>query len=387
MLTSLRSVIKNPKNVNRVLPLLYDTRNQIDAWNGNAPEALVKEMRLSKPRMNHIHPHIISFFEPYFDNFPEQYRRVDQVIEQLPNIIDRIKAMKEVPPAPPLQQPVRYVDTVEYAVNQILKFIDEPKENSKDRVLDFMDKLYKQPFGTVIKINDYSANELNLLSNYLYEWFNEVILPKINDKMLIVYEIDGMKTIKHTVQKDLNRIIDMFKNNQYFDIDRSYTTINAYDETIYLNMFDRIYFKDISGNVERPENRRSVHGDGFFPRKLNGNYKLLEPYLECCQIYGNYTIDGKVKSSVNVPCFIYALEQAGVDKNKLQKILAFVGFQKRINRTQWSDIANAFDLRIHLVKDISIMLIKIIRDGTAKQDRKYTSLSILITCSLIKNCQ
>ena len=278
------------------------------------------------------------------------------------------KIFMPLPPPPEPQKPVRYVDTVDYAINQILNKDEEP---SKDRVFEFMDKLYKQPFNTVININDYNNAELNILSNYLYDWFNEVMLPKMNDKMLIVYEIDGMKTIKHPVQKDVNRIIDMFKNNQFFDIDKSYTSINAYDETIYLNMFDRIYFQDLSGNVERPDNRRSVHGDGFFPRKLTGNYKLLEPYLECCQIYASYIKDGHVKESaasqiagatpfgerqeraavkdsVNVPCFIYALEQAGVDKQKLKEILAVVGFQKRINRTQWTDIANAFNLHIHL---------------------------------------
>ena len=252
------------------------------------------------------------------------------------------------PPIPPIQ-PVRYVDTVDYAVNQLLNDVDKLDDESPSRVLELVGRLYEHPFDTPINIDDFNREEINLLSNYLLEWFNETMLPRINDPILVVYEVEGMKPVRHPLYKDVDRIINMFKKNQFFDIEEKSTSINAYDKTIHLNMFSRIYFLDISGNAQRPDGYRSVHGDGFFPRKLSGNYKLFEPFLERYQIYASYVnADNKPKSTVNVPCFPYALQMAGIDKETTDKILAYVGFQKRINRKQWTDICNEFNLRIHL---------------------------------------
>ena len=118
---------------------------------------------------------------------------------------------------------------------------------------------------------------------------------------------------------------------------------------MFFEWIDGLKFIKVNENVKRPFTRRSVHRDGFFPRKLSGNYKLLEPFLEELQVYSSYVDEnGKVKKGVNEACFAYALSQSGIDKDTIQKILSFVGFQKRISRNVWSEIANAFDLRIHL---------------------------------------
>ena len=391
-MTTLETASRNVKNAVAFMRIMVEQ----DAWDGATPAVITECLNdLHNAGKTAASRAVHEYFQPYLSQFPETHSRVQDILNRLPEIITQVKTLRRernmrenealvkavmdkpqrfakddlatmenekrlntlhwrlsdlfIPPTPaPPQQPVRYVDTVDYAINQLFNDIDRMQDNSNNRILDLIGRLREEPFGTVIPLNEFNVEETALLSNYLLEWFNEFILPRVNDKILIVYEVAGKKPVKHPLQKDLDRVIAMFKNNQFFEVEERQTTINAYDETIYLNMFERIYFQDISGNVACPENRRSVHGDGFFPRKLNGNYKLLEPYFECCQIYANYIKDNKVKPTVNVPCFIYALEQGGIDKQKLQEILAFVGFQKRINRTQWGDIAKAFNLHIHL---------------------------------------
>ena len=255
------------------------------------------------------------------------------------------------PPPPTTNEPYRTEHDVE--IDRLISLVEDNEPVGSDKtynsISDLMNALNTKPFGTRININNFTEEQLSVLGKYLNDWFTERIEPHMNDSMLIAYEIDGEKRVLHTVQKDLNRIKEMFTNNQFFNIDKAYDSANAYDETIYLNMFDRIYFLDFSHATKRPDKYRQVHGDGFFPRKLSGNYKLFEPFLERYQVYASYVdADNKTKPTVNNPCFTYALQQAGIDKETTDKILAYVGFQKRINRKQWTDICNEFNLRIHL---------------------------------------
>jgi hypothetical protein len=135
-----------------------------------------------------------------------------------------------------------------------------------------------------------------------------------------------------------------------FDFKEDFSGIDSdTNGRMFFEWIDGLKFIKVNENVKRPFTRRSVHRDGFFPRKLSGNYKLLEPFLEELQVYSSYVDEnGNVKKGVNEACFAYALSQSGIDKDTIQKILSFVGFQKRISRNVWSEIANAFDLRIHL---------------------------------------
>ena len=274
-------------------------------------------------------------------------------------ISDWMPPVVPVPEAPPA--PIDPKDIAEVSIEGA-QFIDDMQDGipnlsgrtdntvNWDRIMDLMEALNRTPFGTRIHINDFTDAELHELGPYLMEWFDRVIAPRcMSDDMLIAYEIDGERRVLHRVHKDLYRIREMFTTNQFFKIDKAYDSLNAYDETIYLNMFDRIYFLDFSKATNRPYKYRAVHGDGFFPRKLSGNYKLLEPYFERYQVYARYTdSNNKTKKTVNVPCFTYALQMAGIPTETTDKILAFMGFQKRINRKQWTDICNEFNLRIHL---------------------------------------
>ena len=159
----------------------------------------------------------------------------------------------------------------------------------------------------------------------------------------------GLREVRHTVQKELERLEKMFTKNYFFDISEVKTNMNAYDGDLYLNMLDAITFYDFSQWVEKPNSRRSVHGDGFFPRKLSGNYVKLEEILYPFQIYSTYLDEkGNVKKNVHTPCFINALRESGVDQKICSEILAFVGYQSRINRNVWTEIASNFDLAIHL---------------------------------------
>ena len=417
--STLASAIRNSNNeyTARIAEALHNN----DAWNGETPTRIidmirVREAHRRRPQynppyrgMNHIRAINVEYFTPYLSHFPETYRRVDQVIEQLPRIIGRIKeiqndakqqeierleaekaaidarikqlkeddamfkeaknkphAMDEesldldrkrnepyaimkfiTPPPPPLPEPLPRYEAVRF-VDSLLA---EPEQSSIpinwDKIAKLIDSLNRKPFGTPININDFTEAELQQLGPYLNDWFTEHIEPRMNENMLVFYDIDGENRVGHRVQEDADRLRSMFKNNQFFKIDNAYDHINAYDQTIYLNMFDRISFVDFSQAKKRPAKYRAVHGDGFFPRKLSGHYKLFEPILERYQIYASYVdANNKTKKSVNNPCFTYALQQAGIDKDTTDKILAYVGFQKRINRKQGTDICNDAELTV-----------------------------------------
>ena len=276
---------------------------------------------------------------------------LDESMDELRKYNQLIPKPPHEPPQPPSSEPYRTEHDVE--IDRLIRLVEDNEPIGSDRtydsINDLMNALNRTPFGTRININNFTEEQLPILCRYLNDWFEEHIEPHINDSMLVAYEIDGERRVLHTVQKDLNRLKEMFTKNQLFKIEKAYDSLNAYDETIYLNMFDRIYFLDFSKAAKRPTKYRDVHGDGFFPRKLSGNYKLFEPFLERYQIYASYVdLVGRPKPSVNHPCFTYALEQAGIDKETTDKILAYVGFQKRINRKQWTDICNEFNLHIHL---------------------------------------
>ena len=276
---------------------------------------------------------------------------IDESMDELQKYNQLIPKPPRTPPKPVPLKPYR----TEYdeEIDKLIRLVEDNEPIGSDRrydsIADLMNALNRTPFGTRININNFTEEQLPILCKYLNDWFEKHIEPHINNNMLIAYEIDGEPRVLHTVQKDLNRIKEMFTNNQLFKIDKAYDTANAYDETIYLNMFDRIYFLDFSKAVNRPAKYRQVHGDGFFPRKLCSNYKLLEPYLERYQVYATYVdANNKTKSTVNVPCFTYALQMAGISQETTDKILALMSFQKRINRKQWTDICKQFNLRIHL---------------------------------------
>ena len=108
MLTSLRSVVNNSYHAKDIADAMVNA----DAWNGNPPEEFTREMTLINPRKNHLHPIVREYFTPYFDNFREEYRRKEQVMNQLPHIIERIKVMKFPPPPPKKME--RYVDSDKY---------------------------------------------------------------------------------------------------------------------------------------------------------------------------------------------------------------------------------------------------------------------------------
>ena len=247
----------------------------------------------------------------------------------------------------------RYIDSYEYAVNKLPESVipedfRERTSNDDEKVNDLIRRLYGKPFGTAINLSDFNDEQLAILAPELYKWFRSEIKSKLNNKMLIEFVVGG-RSQKHTVQKEFDRIETMFMKNHFFDITEVKYDPNAYAGDIYLNMFDSITFYDYSQYVKKPSKRRSVHGDGFFPRKLSGNYAKLEPILYPFQIYKSYTDEnGKVKKNVNTPCFINALLESGIDKKSCDEISAFIGFQSRINRSVWTEIAKTYNLKIHL---------------------------------------
>jgi hypothetical protein len=97
--TSLASVIRN--NHSEYTARIAEALHNNDAWNGETPTRIIDMMNARRRRnlyrgMNHIRTINVEYFTPYLSHFPEQYRRIDDVIAQLPRIIVRIKELKEI---------------------------------------------------------------------------------------------------------------------------------------------------------------------------------------------------------------------------------------------------------------------------------------------------
>ena len=219
------------------------------------------------------------------------------------------------------------------------------------QALKDIELLKEKPFGTEVVLGNLSEYEYREIGDRLNKWFNEFIVPRINERMMVVYRIRGLEKPKEfRVSAELDRLRRLFTENIAFQVSEDASGIASGDNaTLCLEWLDSITFLNFENWIPRPNTRRSTHRDGFFPRKLSGNYRVMEPVLEQLQVYASYLNDsGKVKKSVNEPCFINSLRQANVDEAILSKIMSFVGFQKRISRNVWTEIANAFGLRIHL---------------------------------------
>ena len=229
--------------------------------------------------------------------------------------------------------------------------LPEPSPALRDFERSF-EQLQIKPYGTEISLAGLSEHEYREVGSRLLKWFDETIMPHINERMLVVYNIRGRsENLRCRVSVEVERIRRMLTENTVFEVSEDASGIKSGDNAnICLEWLDSIKFLNFENIPDnRPANRRSVHRDGFFPRKLTGNYRLLAPILKRLQVYSTYlTKTGNVKKSVNEPCFIHSLRQAGVDEDTLAKIMSYVGFQKRISRNVWTEIANAFGLRIHL---------------------------------------
>ena len=227
-----------------------------------------------------------------------------------------------------------------------------PKSNSYNGMNATVEQLKTSPFDVIIDLSDIKDDEYQEVAKQLGEWFENTIVPQLaHKKMLVEYQIRGRKhPFRQPVISELDRLRSLFDENALYKLEEDTSGIESgKNGKLCMEWVDSIKFIDISDNVERPDSRRSNHMDGFFPRKLSGNYKLLEPWMEELQIFSSYTdSNGKVKPSVNVACFIHSLRVSGVEEDLLTKIASFVGFQKRISRNVWSEIGNAFGLRFHL---------------------------------------
>ena len=226
-----------------------------------------------------------------------------------------------------------------------------PNNDALTRFENTIRKLEQQPFGTTIDLTFLNERIYQKAGEMLLKWYNDCIAPRMNEKMLVEYKIRGdSKPRRFRVTVEDARIRKLFAEDALFSFGEDYSNIDSGDNgKLCLEWVESITFFNYENWVPRPDSRRSIHKDGFFPRKLSGNYRLMEKVLKPLQVYASYTTEkGTVKKDVNTACFIHALREAGVDEDTLAKINSFVGFQKRITRNIWTEIGNAFGLRFHL---------------------------------------
>ena len=226
-----------------------------------------------------------------------------------------------------------------------------PESAEMQRFKNIVKRLYENPFDTEIEFKNLSEHDYKIAGEMLMNWFNKCMAPKMGEKILVEYKINkDSQPRRFKLASEVDRLKRVFTSDIMFDHQEDFSGIDSGDNgRLFMEWIDSITFINIDDKVERPSDRRSVHRDGFFPRKLSGNFKLIEPFLHDLQVYASYSDDkGNTKKGVNEACFTYALAQAGIDKDIIAKILSFVGHQKRISRNVWTEIANAFDLKIHL---------------------------------------
>ena len=228
----------------------------------------------------------------------------------------------------------------------------------EDEVEQRMRMLYNEPFGTEIPFFKMSDADKERIGPKLKVWFDEVIMKYIDNKIMVAYVINN-KVQRFRLHDEINRIKNMFSGNYLFNVEEMPSGIKSGDDTpFYISFIDNMWFEWIDERAEKPKGKRSVHNDGFFPRRLKGLYKYFAPILRKYQIYDTYldnkvqegdiVINNEVKEDCLVPCLIHSLRQAGIDEEVLDGILSFTGYQRVISRYVFTEIANAFNLRFHL---------------------------------------
>ncbi len=219
----------------------------------------------------------------------------------------------------------------------------------EDKIDQRMKMLYEKPFSTEIPFFDFTDSEKEKIGPKLKEWFEKVIKQYMGKKILVVYVING-EIKRFPIQEELKRLENMFSGDYTFHVEHMPSGIKSGDDTpLYISFIDNMWFEFYNENTKCESSLRSVHNDGFFPRKLSGLYKHMAPFLRKYQIYDTYLDEKKnVKPDCLMPCFIHCLEQKGFSEELIDDVMGFIGYSRTVSRNDFSTIADMFGIRIHL---------------------------------------
>ena len=147
--------------------------------------------------------------------------------------------------------------------------LPEPSPALRDFERSF-EQLQIKPYGTEISLAGLSEHEYREVGSRLLKWFDETIMPHINERMLVVYNIRGRsENLRCRVSVEVERIRRMLTENTVFEVSEDASGIKSGDNAnICLEWLDSIKFLNFENIPDnRPANRRSY---GCVPERKMG---------------------------------------------------------------------------------------------------------------------
>ena len=142
----------------------------------------------------------------------------------------------------------------------------------------------KQPFGTVIKLDDLTDDDKIEMGKLLKEFYEDNIksLPT-NNKVLVGYFINGEWIYRPLDNEQVkNSLEKMLDGNYVFSADEIKTIGSDTEINISLSFIDAIQFKLVEKHKDK--NERSGNSSAFFPYRLKQEWKHFKVFLKRYQI-------------------------------------------------------------------------------------------------------
>lgn len=278
-----------------------------------------------QPLINHRQPRRYKRKgQAFTSEINQRYNERQKRVERLRNVYNDIKAPSEQ-------------DFYEWLRNK-----DAPVDNAK--VHEFLDSI---KLDSVIELEKLNKNDRKIafpmMKDKLIELLGNVSMTQ---KYKINYRVNGTwrsRTLTPEVYHDLITSLDeeeFVYGNEVFESSYTKFSDDAEGSLMKLIYFDAISFTSIDSNTTRKDNRGS-----FFPY-LNKSGLDLARY----QIFDTLIEKGRQRKELNDSCFVYALQQAGVDVDVLNKMRSRIHIRK-LGLKKMDDICDEFDLHV-IVHDL-----------------------------------
>ena len=214
----------------------------------------------------------------------------------------------------------------------------------KDRI----SAAYKQPFNTVINLDNLSTDEdKKEMGRLLKEFYEKYIkTAKLNSKILIGYFVDGEWLYRSLDNLEVKESLEKMLNGNYIFSCENIVKVGSDKEIdLSLSFIDAITFRLV--NNEKHSNERSGHSSAFFPYRLKKEWKWHKIFLKRYQIGCNlYSFKKqKPKEWIKYCCLVYAIQQKYPEETQLlEELSRKLDGNKYIDTYKLTEIGNIYSV-------------------------------------------
>ena len=217
---------------------------------------------------------------------------------------------------------------------------------NRKNIDDFINSI---DFDSVIDFTKLNKKERELAFDRIKDKLQHLLGDfQITDNFLIHYRINGEWKTRTLTPEIWRQLLESFDNREFiYGIEDMNVPLIAFSDEPETDVFKFVYFDAISISRVRPSgNTRKDNRDSFFPY-LNKTDLDLSKYQIFSSIVGE---NGKQIPELNDSCFVYALAQAGIDEDTLNKIRLRIHTRK-FGLSKMDMICQEFNLHVS-VKDL-----------------------------------